>query len=41
MGYLPKKLESHKKMAILGINGKIPDSIHKIKDYEYDRLEYT
>ena len=39
MGYLPKKMEVHKKsMALVA---KKETEIHKLKDFEYERIQYT
>jgi hypothetical protein len=39
LGFLPKKFENHKKT--IKLSEKAPDSIHKLKDFEYDRIMYT
>ncbi len=39
LGFLPKKFENHKKSFKLA--EKVPDSIHKLKDFEFERIQYT
>ena len=39
LGFLPKKYENHKKS--LKLAEKVPESIHKLKDFEFDRIQYT
>ncbi|TNV73631.1 hypothetical protein FGO68_gene337 [Halteria grandinella] len=39
LGFLPKKYDNHKKS--LKLADKVPESVHKIKDFEFDRILYT
>ena len=39
LGYLPKKLETYKKS--IKVSDKMPEGLHKLKDYEYERIQYT
>ena len=39
LGYLPKKFDVYKKT--IKLVDKAPESIHKLKDFEFDRLQYT
>ena len=39
LGYLPKKYETYKK-SIKFID-KMPEGVHKLKDFEYERILYT
>ena len=36
LGFLPKKFENHKKT--LKLAEKVPESVHKLKDFEFDRI---
>ena len=39
LGFLPKKFENHKKS--LKLIEKVPESVQKLKDFEFDRIQYT
>ena len=39
LGFLPKKFENHKKT--LKLAEKVPESVHKLKDFEFERIQYT
>eukprot|EP00347_Sterkiella_histriomuscorum_P000885 403374149 len=39
LGYLPKKYETYKKS--IKVSDKMPEGVHKLKDYEYERIQYT
>ena len=39
LGFLPKKFENHKKS--LKLVEKVPESVQKLKDFEFDRIQYT
>ena len=36
LGYLPKKYETYKKS--IKMSDKVPEGLHKIKDFEFDRI---
>ena len=39
LGYLPKKFETYQKSIVVA--NKIPENYNKLKDFEFDRIEYT
>ena len=39
LGYLPKKYETYKKS--IKVAEKMPEGINKLKDFEFDRIQYT
>ena len=39
LGYLPKKYDNYKKS--IKVSDKMPEGLHKIKDYEFERIQYT
>lgn len=39
LGFLPKKYEIHKKT--LKLADKAPEAVHKLKDLEFERIQYT